>query len=1394
MPEKSFVSKALQVNLEKTWVGEIVFDPKYNILLEALSPYPGLKEKCEKLLKECFHPYKNLSFLIENLRNFFLENLSVFYFLPSSIKDLVFVRIFDLITDFFEKDSFELNIKVSSTLLAFLEKLAELGKKNPEEFPSEFVLEEVLKFLYYLPDELFLTLLESPFSFKRFCKTLKSLGISKNLEDKLSSFLKKVYVFTYTLWIKLTGEEVKRLLEDFSEYYDTYKLHPSYFESLIELLKTKSFTLEELFSFPEHLELLKELKNFIYTIEKIKEIDPELKFFLLFKFVENPVLRLIHEELLKEINYILIDSIRKESVENLDKLIIKFFHILKKKVKLYPWTALESIKHIGISILKKEDPYLAEIFISELIQFGFEPPEISGIDVDWKIKGNPYHVFNIKVWLEIFKIHPEWCISLLSALILNLHLYGVGIKDTDLFQKEVTSLLNSKIASVYTIVKEFCRILPVYYNEIGAEGLIRDISTELDELERREDTLIHFLRKFVHIENSPLAVEFIQKIFEFWLTLNENVVKSYLPEILHERVFVKERHFHENMHKFLSKLVKTRKELFEFVDKPLEEIERVLSSLHKISGNSFKNKEKTIKKLFLLIRLYKLEKEKYFFEISDFKEFFNYYKNLGFEKLEELEEFLLKEKDSYKKAEKIVDYLNFLKENIILSEKRFTASEEILYKRHIAVDIPSMYGRYKEKKFDALSITFRLEKLLSKYISEFVGKFNPEIPVRSDLFKALKILKFFEKALSIEGIYSEKFEQYVELLERGLKNFSLDYGQYFDIFKGLVESVREIINTYYVKPYLRVFKLVFEALKPEFLKEEYKKIFQEGDRKKAYYIISEQVIKKILGTSPIIEELDRFVNTLYRSFSSLKDKVKEEDLPIFLTYDKRRVFSSLREPNPFVFDIFYLGNKGYNLTLLFQEKKLNIKIPEGFILTTEVFRCYPVIKKYPELFEDFKNMVLEEISRLEEFTSKKFGFPKNPLLLSIRSGAPISMPGMMNTILNVGINEEIVESLYRWSGNLWFAWDTYRRFIQSYAMACGIKREFFNALMREHKRKYGVKKKAEFTGKQMKELALIYKKRVEDIGVKIPEEPEEQLFSSIELILNSWHNEKAKNYRKVMGLSEEWGTAVVVQEMVFGNISPLSGTGVTLTTSPFGKIPRITLWGDYSCGNQGEDVVSGLVSTYPISIEQQKFEKREGPSLEEKFPEVYQVLKELAYYLVYEKRWGHQEIEFTFESRNNKIFNCYILQVRSLILREEKEEDFVLWDSLKKLKKIGRGIGVTGGIVSGRVVFDKEDVKIFKEKGEKVILLRYDTVPDDISEITLVDGILTSRGGQTSHAAIVASRLGKVCVVGCEELKVDELSKIAKLADESLFPGSWITLNGTSGEIYSGKIEEGLKK
>ncbi len=1368
-----FTSKALLANLAETAVKDIRPDERHLVLIEAVSGYRGLERQAEELLKEAYHPYRNLKLVLSDLRSFALKNLRVILNNPKGPQALwVIVDIF--FWGFGEKKK-ELWLLAGEGLFSVLEKTFDTLEDDrwPEFVP---VFEEVFKALSGLPDDRLITFLEGYHSFKRLAeKYLNKSPLPP--PPTLTELVKRSLILTYKIW--LSAPDPEKFFPDVEGYREVVApVSHSTLRSYLKRIRSSKLCTEELLTFPDHLDLIKVFRAIPQELEKLspKEGDFGLKLLFLFKMAENPALSLIHEEILREINQALVELIRKEPPEKLDDLIYKTFSLLKEKVRLFPWTALQCIKSLGFEILEKGDPHLAEIFVEEVVRFGFQYPEVKGVDQEWHVICNPAHLLNIRVWLEIFEKNPKWCVTLLSALIINLKLGGTCIRDTDLFQKDVTKLLNADIAPVYNLVKQFCRLLPVYFNEIGAEGTLRDVSTEIDEIHNRKDPLIHFLRKQSHVESSNLIIGFIEAIFEFWRSLNKNPLKPFIPKELWEKLDPTSPYVVE-VHQATKRLFKTLgvKRVEELLKFSKEEVEAAISDL------DISSKEK--RRVVLLFEMYKLEHQKYSLTPEDLDEYLEHAKLWGFSGIDELKE-ALKEEKIEKRLSALLDYLEYLK-GIILSPERFEAREDIYLKRHIAADIPSMYGRYHERKFDAMGLTFRLEALARNYFEEVVKNFNPPFITRATFFKILKLLKLFRQALEVEGISSKKFDIYLQLLEASLEVRRFTYTQYLDIFRGLLEGVKHIIKAYYISPHLENLSIILKQMNKKHLLPKYRRGIRGLSEQEFVYRITENFTRELVASSFVLQSLDNFVSRVYQILLKQRERLDRKDLDLLMSYDPQRALCCLGKPNPLTKDLIHLGNKAYNLLLLVEE---GIRVPPGFIVTTEVFRCRPVIFKYEETKEDLFERIRESIKGLERETGRRFGSPENPLLLSVRSGAAISMPGMMSTILNLGSNPEVINGLAEKTGNLWFAWDTYRRFIQSWAMAHGLEREFFNQLMRAHKRLYGVRKKREFSGEQMRELALKYRKMVEERGIYVPDDPWEQLVKSIDLILDSWNAKKARIYREIMGISDYWGTAVIVQAMTFGNLNLNSGTGVVFTAPPYGKLSRLALWGDYTPGNQGEDIVSGLVNTFPISVEQKKRENREGPSLEEAFPEIYKALFEIAQYLVYEKKWSHQEIEFTFESPRRE--DLYILQVRDMVTQEERPRVKV-FENPKELERyfLGKGIGVSGGALSGRVVFSLEDIERLRREDPEapLILLRYDTVPDDIKEINLSDGLLTARGGQTSHAAIVASRLGKTCVVGCENLTIEEEAKRARFDSTYVNLGDWISIDGLKGNVYRGR-------
>lgn len=488
-----------------------------------------------------------------------------------------------------------------------------------------------------------------------------------------------------------------------------------------------------------------------------------------------------------------------------------------------------------------------------------------------------------------------------------------------------------------------------------------------------------------------------------------------------------------------------------------------------------------------------------------------------------------------------------------------------------------------------------------------------------------------------------------------------------------------------------------------------------------------------------------------------------------------------------------LGGKGAGLA---EMTNAGIPVPPGFTITTEM--CTYYYQQNGKFPDDFDQQLNEYLKKLEEVTGKKFGSSENPLLVSVRSGAKISMPGMMDTILNLGLNDEVVKGLAKNSGDERFAYDAYRRFIQMFGnVVMGIDKNKFEKYLEEKKKERGVEYDSELTADDLKDLVEKFKQVYkEETGEDFPQDPMVQLKMAIEAVFKSWNNPRAITYRKINKIPDDLGTAVNIVTMVFGNMGDDSGTGVGFTRNP--STGEEEFYGEYLTNAQGEDVVAGIRTPKPIS------------ELEKEMPEVYKQLKEITKRL--EKHYRDvQDFEFTIEKGK-----LYMLQTRTgkrtplaavkiavdmveegLITKEEaimrvepSQIDQLLHpiiDPEVKVEPIAKGLPASPGAASGKVVFTADDAEE-KAKEEPVILVRVETSPDDIHGMNAAKGILTSRGGMTSHAAVVARGMGKPCVVGCGELLVDEENKVIKVKDKEIKEGEWITIDGGTGNVMPGQI------
>ena len=490
-----------------------------------------------------------------------------------------------------------------------------------------------------------------------------------------------------------------------------------------------------------------------------------------------------------------------------------------------------------------------------------------------------------------------------------------------------------------------------------------------------------------------------------------------------------------------------------------------------------------------------------------------------------------------------------------------------------------------------------------------------------------------------------------------------------------------------------------------------------------------------------------------------------------------------------------LGGKGANLA---EMTRIGLPVPQGFTISTEA--CTQYYEDGRQINPSIQKEIMENIEKMEKITGKKFGDKENPLLVSVRSGARASMPGMMDTILNLGLNEEVVETLSRKSGNPRWAWDCYRRFIQMFSdVVMEVGKKYFEKLIDQMKERKGVVYDVELTADDLKELAREFKAEYKkQLGKEFPTDPKEQLFEAIKAVFRSWDNPRANIYRMDHDIPYSWGTAVNVQMMAFGNMGDTSGTGVAFTRNP--ATGEKGLMGEFLINAQGEDVVAGVRTPMPIE------------KMTEVMPEVYNQFKKICDIL--EKHYRDmQDMEFTIEdkhlymlqTRNGKrtaaaaikiacdlIDEGMITEKEALMQIDAKSLDMLLhptFDSkalatADKNNVVGKGIAASPGAAAGKIVFTAEDAVELGKKGEKVILVRLETSPEDIEGMKYAQGILTVRGGQTSHAAVVARGMGTCCVSGCGDIKMDEENKRFTLSGKVFKEGDVLSLDGSTGKIY----------
>ncbi|MHB8772859.1 MAG: PEP/pyruvate-binding domain-containing protein [Syntrophales bacterium] len=1380
---------ALEINLERTRA-VVEIPARYRILLDVAKDHYGVLKRTEEMLVELNHPFVNWEYVLTQLKGLSVGDFYDFNAPGDGLPALatladIYLAVISSAPDEEAKDNaIRYLSEYLNTLLSHSGKLLE---RNATLLPPLF---RSLADLAATEQGLWK---KASGYLKATARLLTEQHLQIDLTD-LGRLLDTLFRSTYRFW--LTQPDPAGWLAPKGETdqdCEVYReiVHPLSHGHLQELLdridriapqaKADPAGLEGYLGMPDYLQIA----NGYLVVADALEQSPAfaghrylLKLDFLFNVMGVSGLADIHSAGLVEINRCLGKVLKEESQDNLNAFVRKIFRLLKKNVSSYRFQSslIDCITTLAKEVFELNNHPLVDTFIEEVVAFGFQHPDVQGSTTEWQIQVNPAHIKNIRAWLGIITQKPRWTKKLLSALIINLKLKGVFVRDTDLLQKEISRLLNTDIQPAYNLTKQLLRILPIFFTEIGAEGELRAISTAVDELSARNDRLIYFLRKQSHVESNSLLVPFIEDIFRYWHSGKKQFLKEHLPVEVYREVKPAGEYF-TGLHRLFGAV-------FERIDGDVRRLlewdeGRIAEEIAAVDGVAAREKERAG----LMIRLYQLIYKKYFHQHIDIL------KDLAASNLVDPKRIralgrALDRKDHERSLAVILEMIASLKEKI-LSAVKTDAVENIYYKRHIAAGIPSMYGTYREEKFEAMGLSLRLESFATTLFEKLVESLNLKFITKSTLLRIHKYLWLYVKALDLEGLATEGLVAKLKYLTSALqiRQFSID--QYIDIFQFIAKGIQDITRDYYVDVHRANLPVIIGQFLCRDGAWEGKGIAREDQE--IFYQHSEQFIRSIIASAFGLQVLDNFVNAVIRTLSAELEKFKDNKniLNLVMAYIPELAVTTLYKKNPETDNQILIGNKAYFLKQL---RSFGLPVPPGFVITTEVFRGYEGVKGYQYIFEDLQQRINRELRELERITKKTFGDPKNPLILSVRSGATISLPGMMSSFLNVGINETIAQGLARKNDHRWAAWDSYRRFLQTWGMFQGLERNFFDQIMINYKSRYTVEKKYQFKPDQMRQLALAYRAGMEKRGIRITDAPQEQLQHAIQEVFASWNSEQARIYRHQMHLSDEWGTAVIVQAMVFGNLHENSGSGVILTRDPRGSSQEVAPYGDFIFCVQGDDIVSGLVATYPISEKQRIAEQRDSPiSLEMRFPEIYRELVKIAEFLVYEKGFNHQEIEFTFENATKK--GLYILQTRDMVQRETQKVRSFVGDAALERSFLGMGIGVSGGALAGRAVYSEEEIARFRvaEPETPLILIRPDTVPDDVGIILKVDGILTARGGGTSHAAVTIPQLNKVGVVGFNKLHVYESDGYSRVDGSMINGGDFISIDGWSGAVYAGK-------
>ncbi|MEI6610699.1 MAG: hypothetical protein WCO53_13260, partial [Deltaproteobacteria bacterium] len=798
------VSSALKVNLERTAVA-VAIPAQYDPLLKVVESHYGLQKKTQDMLTELNHPFVNWEFVLKELKAISIGDFYIYSRHSDGLTALtVILKIYQDVIKLPQSEEIK-----DSAIHYLFDYIDTLLVQSNELLPRNLVL---------IPEIIGSLLNEAERDAAIFKKTSTYLKrtiryiVENNINVDITMFdqlLYRMFKITYQHWLSqpdpsdwFAAEEgespealktYKSFIEPLS--HEHLRLRLAELETLCQEQKSASIAgTKKYLEIPDYFQIVNGYSQVAGQLEKSADFQGRqhlAKLDFLFSIMSVPGLSDIHSNTLRDINYSLKMVFQEGQKDNLDDFVQRIFGLLKKSKSRREFSSaiIDCITTMAKEVFEQNSHPLVDTFINELIAYGFQYPEIKGATAEWQVQVNPAHIANIRAWLEIIALKPRWTKRLLSALIVNLRIGGIFVRDTDLIQKDISALLNAEIAPAYNLVKQLLRVFPVYFTEIGAEGELRDVSTNVDELSHRNDKLVYFLRKQSHVESNSMLVVFVEDIFQYWFSGKKESLRKHLPSEVYEQVMDSGEYF-DDMHtafKYLFAKVQSDPRKFLEWDQA-----RVQKEFHHVKGVNSRDQERTL----LMIRLYQLLYKKYYPQYLDLLKDLEAVNAFPKSEISSLKIHLGK-KNRYKSLMIILKFLSILKARIISPEKT-KFYENIYYKRHIAAGIPSMYGTYHEQKFEAVGLSLRLESLATMLFEELIQSLNLKFVTKRTITKIHTYLWLYINALELEGIATEGLVAKIKYVTSALavRQFTLE--QYIDIFRFISKGIQDILRDYYI--------------------------------------------------------------------------------------------------------------------------------------------------------------------------------------------------------------------------------------------------------------------------------------------------------------------------------------------------------------------------------------------------------------------------------------------------------------------------------------------------------------------------------------------------------------------------------------------------------------------